>query len=344
MEFEFATLDVFTNRRLEGNPLAVVKVRDSQKDKLTQDLKQKIAKEFNLSETTFLHVPDGDVGKSTAPSALSVDIFTIESELPFAGHPTIGTAVLAKSLFPSVSTLNIKAGPIGLDPYNVNGRAFIRAKIPHNVHLHARTLADVIPAAQQATYEGLSHGEPQIRERELAAPVFSVVCGMTFVLVKLPSLELLGRVGRLRLDFDALPAPLLDVDSEWAPSFVARYYYVDVDDNEGEGAKGAGKVGGEGKQHVRKIRTRMVELGFEDPATGSAASCLASYLTLTEGVQEEGGAGASFEIVQGVEMGRRSEIRVDTTTETDGKGRTKIKDVYLGGEAVVVQKGTITVD
>lgn len=336
MEFEFATLDVFTNKRLEGNPLAVVKVKASQKDKLSQDLKQQIAKEFNLSETTFLHVPDNDTEQQQQPSALSVDIFTIESELPFAGHPTIGTAVLAKSLFPSVSTLNIKAGPIGLDPYTANGRdTFIRAKIPHNVHLHARTLGDVIPKAQHESYEGLSHSAPEIRAAELAAPVFSVVAGMTFVLVELPSLELLGRVGRTRLDFDALPTPLLDVGTEWAPSFVCRYYYVNVDDKD---KNGDGK-----KTETRKLRTRMVELGFEDPATGSAASCLASYLTLHD-KELGGGAGASFEIVQGVEMGRRSEIRVDTTTEKDEQGKTKIKDLYLGGEAVIVQKGTITVD
>lgn len=318
MEFEFATLDVFTGKRMEGNPLAVVKVPAALKDKLTQAQKQKIAQEFNLSETTFLHLPeDGEA----SPSALAVDIFTIESELPFAGHPTIGTAVLARHhLFPSVATLNIKAGPIGLEPYGPSSH--IRAKIPHNVHLHARTLADVIPADRHASYDGLSQSEPAIRAAELSAPAFSIVKGMTFVLVKLPSLELLGRVGRTRLDFAQTPAPLLD--PEWAPSFVARYYYVD------EGEEGG----------ARKIRTRMVELGFEDPATGSAASCLAAYLTLAEG----GGEGKGFEIVQGVEMGRRSEIRVDTTAERDGQGQVQIKDLYLGGEAVVVQKGTIMVD
>lgn len=322
MEFEFATLDVFTSKRMEGNPLAVVKVPAALKDKLTQAQKQKIAQEFNLSETTFLHLPeDGDA----EPSALAVDIFTIESELPFAGHPTIGTAVLARHhLFPSVATLNIKAGPIGLEPYGPSSH--IRAKIPHNVHLHARTLADVIPADRHDSYEGLSHGEPAIRAAELSAPVFSIVKGMTFVLVKLPSLELLGKVGRTRLDFAQTPAPLLD--PEWAPSFVSRYYYVDVDEGETEGG-------------ARKIRTRMVELGFEDPATGSAASCLAAYLTLAEGAGE---GKKGFEIVQGVEMGRRSEIRVDTAAEMDGQGQVKIKDLYLGGEAVVVQKGTIMVD
>ncbi|KAH6659411.1 hypothetical protein BKA67DRAFT_652641 [Truncatella angustata] len=321
MELEFATLDVFTAKRLEGNPLAVVKVPASLKDKLSQDQKQQIAKEFNLSETTFLHLPD-DSGAS--PDALTVDIFTIEHELPFAGHPTIGTAVLAKyHLFPSVGTLNIKAGPIGLEASN-DERQFIRAKIPHNVHLHSKTLADVIPKDQVASFPGLSHDDAEIREAELRAPVFSIVKGMTFVLVKLESLEQLARIGQTRLNFKA--TSLLDED--WAPSFVSRYYYVD---------QGVGK--GSDGQEVRNIRTRMVELDFEDPATGSAASTLAAYLTAAEKSKS-----VSFKVVQGVEMGRRSEIYVQTEADEDGEGNLKLKDLWLGGEAVIVQKGHITVD
>ncbi|KAK6085556.1 phenazine biosynthesis-like protein [Seiridium cupressi] len=323
MELEFATLDVFTNKRLEGNPLAVVKVPASLKDKLSQDQKQQIAKEFNLSETTFLHAPDR--GKAD-PDALTVDIFTIEHELPFAGHPTIGTAVLAKyHLFPSVGTLNIKAGLIGLES-SQDERQFIRAKIPHNVHLHSKTLADVIPKDQYESYPGLSHDVAEIREIELKAPVFSIVKGMTFALVKLPSLELLGKIGLTRLDFQNTPTPLLD--PEWAPSFTSRYYYVD----EGTGKDSNG-------EEVRNIRTRMVELGFEDPATGSAASTLAAYLTVTEKTKR-----ANFNVVQGVEMGRRSEIHVQIAADKDATGNVKVEDLWLGGEAVIVQRGSITVD
>lgn len=149
---------------------------------------------------------------------------------------------------------------------------------------------------------------------------------MTFVLVRLPSLELLAQVPSLqRLDFDALPAPLFD--EEWAPTFGCRYYYVD------EGVASGAAAG------TRSVRARMVELGFEDPATGSAASALAGYLTVSEGSRE-----LDLVVVQGVEMGRRSVIHVQTAAEDDGEGGVKMKGLWLGGEAVVVQKGVITVD
>ncbi|KAF3064014.1 hypothetical protein GL218_01976 [Daldinia childiae] len=325
MALQFVTLDVFTSHRLQGNPLAVVTVPAALKDSLTQATKQKIAQEFNLSETVFLHeAAESDAGNQER----HIDIFTIEQEIPFAGHPTIGTAVLAKyHLHPHVHTLVTKAGPIGIAPQPGNR---VRAKIPHDVHLHARTLADVV--GEVAAAPGLSP-DPQIREAELRAPVFSVVKGMTFVLVRLPSLELLARVSTgYRLDFGNLPKPLLD-EGPWGDSFVCRYYYVDVGgevEEEEDGGDGA-----------RVIRARMVEVGFEDPATGSAASALAAYLTLGEGK-----AGRRFRVTQGVEMGRKSDISVETTTrEREGAdGGVELVDLWLGGTAVVVLKGTLTLD
>ena len=89
------------------------------------------------------------------------------------------------------------------------------------------------------------------------------------------------------------------------------------------------------------MRTRMVGLGIEDPATGSAACTLASYLTLQ---REKGGeAPVRYEIVQGVEMGRKSEITVEVVPRRDEKGDSTIKEVYLSGSAVVVMTGTLVV-
>ncbi|KAI1648720.1 Diaminopimelate epimerase-like protein [Daldinia loculata] len=320
MALQFFTLDVFTSQRLQGNPLAVVTVPAALKDSLTQATKQKIAQEFNLSETVFLH----EAAESNAGNEERyIDIFTIKREIPFAGHPTIGTAVLVKyHLHPHVQTLVTKAGPISIVPQPENQ---IRAKIPHDVHLHTQTLADVVAAAAA----GLSP-DPQIREAELRAPVFSIVKGMTFVLVKLPSLELLSRVSTgYRLDFDNLPKPLLD-EGPWGNSFVSRYYYVDVGGEEEEEEEEGG---------ARAIRARMVQGGFEDPATGSAASALAAYLTLGE---EK--TGRRFRVTQGVEMGRKSEISVETTTRGGAEGGVGLVDLWLGGTAVVVLKGTLTLD
>lgn len=189
---------------------------------------------------------------------------------------------------------------------------------------HCRTLGDVVSPAEHATYEGLSHHDAAIRAAELAAPVFSIVPGMSFVLVRLASLKQLGRVQRSRLAF---PAALTDDD--WPLGFLCRYYYVEAEAEAG-GDDGAG---------ARRLRTRMVEADLEDPATGSAASALAAYLTMTEAP-----GGARFVITQGVEMGRPSVIRVETAAARDARGRVEIRDVWLGGEAVVVQKGTITLD
>ncbi|KAI0189295.1 hypothetical protein EV127DRAFT_106741 [Xylaria flabelliformis] len=312
MDLPFTTLDVFTTKQLEGNPLAVVRVPASLRDRLTQPMKQKIAQEFNLSETVFLH---DDTSKS-GPETREVDIFTTKRELPFAGHPTVGTAVFVRHHLDGgegVHTLAIKAGPIGIEPSSTPRG--IRASIPHNVHLHANTLRHVLSPSADGLHPNLA-----IREAELDAPVFSIVKGMTMVLVPLPSLELLGEVKALRLDFDALSPPLLD--EGWREGLVMRYYYVDVKD-------------AEAPDGVRCLRTRMVEVAFEDPATGSAASGLCAYLTL-----EQAKKGARFQVTQGVEMGRKSVISVETTV---GDGE-KLSEVYLGGTAVVVMQGTLRVD
>ncbi|KAI0433623.1 hypothetical protein F5Y09DRAFT_52967 [Xylaria sp. FL1042] len=329
MDLPFTTLDVFTTKQLQGNPLAVVRVSASLRDRLTQPLKLKIAQEFNLSETVFLH----DETSKSGPKAREVDIFTIEQELPFAGHPTIGTATLVREHLADgggedVQTLLTKAGPIDLAP-SPRG---IQARIPHDVHLHKRTLndllvssssADTVDTTISAAVKAGLHPHPTIAEAELSAPVFSIVNGMAFALVRLPSLDLLREVKPLRLDFGVLGPALLD--EGWRESFVARYYYVDVDDVES---------GEEGEEGVKGLRTRMVEMGFEDPATGSAATALGAYLTLTRERK-----GTKFLVTQGVEMGRKSVISVETTLEGG-----EIGEVYLGGTAVVVMQGTLRVD
>ncbi|KAK8011442.1 phenazine biosynthesis protein [Apiospora arundinis] len=335
MELPFVTLDVFTDTALEGNPLAVVSIPASLEAELTQAKKQKIAQEFNLSETVFMHEPRND--DQGNPTQLPIDIFTVESELPFAGHPTIGSAVLAKfHRYPDVTTLLTKSGPIHLEVTSTSTSAeekqSVRARISHDVRVHQKTLADAIPEDQHASYPGLSHHLPAVREAELRAPVCSIVRGMTFVLVKVPSLELLGQLDQgLRLDFDRLPQPLLDADRQPA-GFVARYYYVDQ--------------GGQEEEGVRKIRTRMLELGFEDPATGSAASSLTAFLALDADKTSSSRPGESvrrFEVTQGVEMGRRSVIHVETRSGA-AEEQGKIRELWLGGQAVMVQKGTLMVN
>ncbi|UNI18222.1 hypothetical protein JDV02_004504 [Purpureocillium takamizusanense] len=387
LQLSFTTLDVFTDTRFAGNPLAVVRVpgNEAAVARLTQEVKQRIAREFNLSETVFLHdaaADDDETANGTSSSRRRVvDIFTVDQELPFAGHPTIGTAVLVRDVlrWDHVDTLVTKAGAIGI---TVEGAAphddddagaapsssstswaqrlrqrRILAQIPHDVHVHTRTLRDIL--GDDGSSSGGMLGEEEAvlaaraqlsddaatREAELAAPAVSIVRGMTFLLVELPSVAHLARVNvGKRLDFGGgLARALLD-EGPWHDSFVSRYYYV---------KKGAEEEGESKSSAAWSGHTRMVELDFEDPATGSAACTLASYLVLSGKVAGGGGGGKKlrFDIVQGEHMGRRSDIAVEIHTkeeeeagrDDDGSGLYGIDKLFLGGTAVPVMEGTITV-
>lgn len=133
-QLAFVTVDVFTSRPYEGNPLAIVRIPHGHS--VSQEQKQAVAREFNLSETTFLH----EKGPDAQDDTWTVDIFMTTRELPFAGHPTIGTAcyVLGRTadergLRSGVIEANfaLKAGPVELQ-YDVVKKT-ARASIPHNV-------------------------------------------------------------------------------------------------------------------------------------------------------------------------------------------------------------------
>jgi PhzF family phenazine biosynthesis protein len=302
--FPFSTVDVFTTARFTGNPLAIVSLPPDHG--LTQEAKQRVAREFNLSETVFLHEPSDPSSEDR-----SIDIFTPNEELPFAGHPTIGSATFVLSKHPHVKALITKAGRIPIQS-SANG---IRAAVPHDVHVHNKTLRDVPVNVE------LGHGDQEVANAERAAHVVSIVKGMTFVLVQLASLDQLAKISCAgpSLDFGGLG--LLD-EGPWGESFVSRYHFV-VEYHE---------------DNLWRIRTRLVEKTMEDPATGSAACTLASNLALATG----GDQLLRFEITQGVEMGRRSEIVVEVLPGVDEKGKPCIKEVHLGGSAVPVMHGTLT--
>lgn len=146
--------------------------------------------------------------------------------------------------------------------------------------------------------------------------IVSIVKGMTFVLIELESLDALESVtlAGKTLTIDGL-------DQAWDDTFVGSYFFVRI---------------GRGDSELESIRTRMIEGPLEDPATGSAASDLAAYLTLQDGIP---GQTSKYKIIQGVEMGRRSEILVDVQLGDDGS----VAKVYLSGGAVAVMEGRVTV-
>ena len=312
MSLKFTTLDVFTKATYKGNPVAVVTIPPpSQSPPLTQAQKQRIAREFNLSETVFVH----DVEDQKESSERQIDIFTPKAELPFAGHPTIGTAVFLHSQ--SVKAMIAKAGRIDIE-FDENGSAL--AAIPHDVRLHAHRLT-------RPEYEAGSDDQiAQVAAAEDGARLFSIVNGMTFALIELPSLDILGAA-----KIGAMPYISGDLQDEgWKHDFDSRRYYFVL-----LGSESAS----DGKRFVQNVRTRLIKSTMEDPATGSAACALACYLALhrlsVDSIQ--------FRLTQGVEMGRESLILVDVVVEMDSDGNRKIKTVHLSGNAVEVMSGTLRI-
>ncbi|OGM45303.1 phenazine biosynthesis-like protein [Aspergillus bombycis] len=308
----FVTLDVFTTTPFKGNPLGVVHL--SPKIPISQAQKQAIAREFNLSETVFIH--DVDPSNDLDPHTRRIDIFTTTQELPFAGHPTIGTASYLQTQ--GINKLITKAGPIAIRSDAEEG--LVSAAIPHDTHLNSKVLGDI----ESTLRAGNVHPTPEIRSAELHAPIFSIVKGMTFALVSLPSLDLLSQVYP-----GAFPCAVSDlVDVEWSETFIGRYYYVVMGTS----------VSDSGVRTVQ-LRTRMMENQMEDPATGSAACALTSYLALHKYSETR----IQFQVTQGVEMGRQSDIAVEVSVDVGKDGVRRVREVQLGGKARQIMQGSILV-
>jgi PhzF family phenazine biosynthesis protein len=317
MKLAFITIDVFTRTRYEGNPLAIVQVPANHDGALTQAKKQRIAREFNLSETVFLHLP-----RSSSDEPIKIDIFTPDAELPFAGHPTIGSAwYLLHHQNLSITTILTKAGPI---PITQQLNNHVRATLPHNIHIHTQT----VPSPHPTT--------------TVHHPIISIVKGVSFILVPLPSLAALSHA-TTTLHPDPYETSILDPG--WQEGLIGTLYYAPntADDNDGASTGTA-------------YRTRM-HINFEDPATGSASGALAAYLALREPAAR--GAGPfRYVLTQGVEMGRRSVIGVEVLRrERDGAGagagagagkgmgdvgaEWEVESVFLSGEAVELMEGAL---
>jgi PhzF family phenazine biosynthesis protein len=322
---DYVTLDVFTPVPFAGNQLGVVFLPDDPAS-VSQGQKQQIAREFNYSETIFIHPVLAD-----SPNRRRFDIFMTDRELPFAGHPTIGAASWLLCLAPDVSqslsidTLVAKAGDITISLLGISDR-IVSASIPFDAHLHKARypLSELL-----RLYPSLS---PAFSTMSSSAtrdfPVFSIVKGVNQLLIDLPNLEALESLSPA-VSGEEVPTKTASqggyLDENWGgEGIVAVYFYVrDVQD------KATNKP---------VIRTRMIDGALEDAATGSAASGLAAYLSLIEPNSE--GKCYDYDIVQGVEMDRRSEIGAKVVRATDGPG---IASIVLRGTAVKICAGQILV-
>ncbi|KAF2770448.1 Diaminopimelate epimerase-like protein [Teratosphaeria nubilosa] len=302
-QLPFVTLDVFTKTRFEGNPLGLVKIPEGH-DVSTERM-QSIAREFNLSETVFLY--EGKIEDGRVPE-WRFRIFLTDRELPFAGHPTIGTAAYALGTLAKGAPqgrLICQSGPVWMEQSN----GVLKASIPHNVHIHTEN---------QHSAKHIFDLQPRLAGNSALTPnsidVASPVRGINFYFAELPSLEALSLVETTGVK----PKPNLDRD--WNVGFAGSYFYVFTKDN----------VGSCGQAEVR---TRMIAGTFEDPATGAAACGLCALLALRSKVKS-----LVIRITQAVEIGRMSVIGV-TVTLNDGLNA--VEKVELSGSAVKVMEGFI---
>lgn len=290
--FEMIQVDVFTDRPLAGNPLAVFPRAQG----LTAEEMQALATEMNLSETTFVTAPraDGDA---------AVRIFTPETELPFAGHPSVGTACVLVDLGvvtavePSTPVvLELGVGPTLVDVEVRGGRA-----VGATVHQGPPRFVAEVPREAAAAVLGLSIDDLHADH----APAV-VGTGLEYTIVPLRDRAALGRIV---LDRERLPA------FEAAHAELYPCAFNDGDDPWIE-ARGLFPLCGIP----------------EDPATGSAAGPLAAYFARA-GVLA---AGQTRVVLQGAHIRRPSRLHVSVETTGD-----TITDVLVGGGVVPVMTGRL---
>jgi len=295
LTLDYSIVDVFTTTALAGNPLAVVMNTVG----LSAAQMQAIAREFNLSETTFVERRPEAI---EAAEGVRVRIFTTAEELPFAGHPTLGTASVLRLTAPetvrnSVLTLAENVGPIPVRFPDEGGETSLFAEMTQR---DPEFGAELDPA-EVARLCGLT-----LNDLDIAATPQVVSTGNGFVIVLLRSVEALGR---LRVQQEEATAFLRGVNARWF------YLLADISDENGT-----------------KFRARMQFYGGEDPATGSAAGCAVSYL-----VQRKiAPSGVQFLIRQGIEMGRPSEIFVSAKSLG-----AKTSEIRVAGSTVLVAKGQL---
>jgi len=298
----FTTVDVFTSTRFEGNPLAVM----SDARGLTDTDMQNIAAEFGYSEVTFVLPPEDPANTAR------IRIFTPTMEVPFAGHPNVGTAyVLGRQgeVFgrPTGDELRFeeKAGLVEVDLKRDRGEvlsASIRAPRPLAVgdtlsgHTVARCIAIGLDEIRVSTHE----------------PVI-VSVGLSFVVAELADLAALGRARPNLAYFQDAARSTIEGNHDFS-----LFVYVRSEEN------------------PWMIRARMfapLDNVPEDPATGSASAALGAYLVSLE---PDATMSVSLTIEQGVEMGRRSLIGIDVVKQ-DGT----VTDVTISGSCAQVMRGEI---
>lgn len=295
----YLLLDVFAGTALEGNPLAVV----LDAERLDTARMQAITREFNLSETVFVLPPENPA------HAARIRIFCPEYEMPFAGHPTVGTAV---ALWRErghgdgeILVLEENIGPVRCIVSGGEGAAFAEFDVPR--------LSEPMPftpdPARIAAALGLDPGDLGFDGHVTGA----WSAGVPYVTVPLKGLEAMRRVSFDSQAWqDFAPAKANDAKA-------SAYVYCRETSLAGSSF------------HARMFVAATPS--YEDPATGSAAAAFVGTFVANE--RPDDGSHEVW-IEQGIEMGRPSRIRLEVDVE-DGRAT----GARIGGEAVIVGRGEV---
>jgi trans-2,3-dihydro-3-hydroxyanthranilate isomerase len=276
--YPYVLVDVFTDRPLEGNALAVFPDGRGLSDAEMQAL----AKETNLSETTFVLPREEAVERERG---VQVRIFTVAEELPFAGHPTLGTASVLRgtSGAPQVE-LELRVGRIPVTFTDAAGGPAFGEMTQREPEFGRR-----YPRAAVAGLGGLR--EDDLRED---VPVETVSTGNPFLMVPVKT-----RAAMERLSYDAAAAARFLKDSD------AKFlYWVTLETGD----------------PAARARARMIFYNGEDPATGSAAGPAAAWMAHHGLIP----SGERVMIEQGVEMGRRSHLYVSAVRTAAGATEVRV--------------------
>lgn len=300
--YRYFTADVFTDRTFGGNPLAVF----SDGQGLTDTLMQRVARELNLSETVFVLPPEDPA------HTRRLRIFTPATELPFAGHPTVGTAFVLSmigeiTLEGEVTEIVFEEG-VGPVPVTIRG-----AKgQPQFAQLSVAQLPEFggdMPSLEDLAAT-LSLAPDDLLQGEEGPQVVS--CGVPFLFVPLRNRAALGRARMQR-----------DLWEKHLAASAGPQVFVFCHDPELPGSN---------------IRARMFApaMGIEeDPATGAAASALTGYLAVRDSTTD---GTVAWIVEQGFEMGRPSLLEI----EADKAGGA-ITAVRVGGRSVMVSEGSMEI-
>ena len=289
-----AQWDVFSSRPLEGNSLAVF--FDGRG--LSDAEMQSIAKEMNLSETTFILPRDS---ATELARGVRVRIFTVQEELPFAGHPSLGTAFALR-------------GQSGANPVVLELTA---GKVP--VHFEENAGQPVFGEMTQLDpVFGMKHDREAVAratglQRDIfddSLPIQTVSTGVPFTVTPLKSLSAIQN---------------LQVDSNRAAEYLAKtegkfFYFVARETVDGDA----------------RLHARMLFYNGEDPATGSAAGCAAAWM-VAHGVTKPD---ERVLIEQGIEMKRASRIFVRASFKNEHNDN-RVVNVRVGGNSVEVMRGEL---